>query len=100
MTKKQLAKQVSEQTGIHVTDVERMIDAMIKAVKQNVSRSNPVTLSGFGTFRAKLRQARAGQSIYWGVAVKIPAQYVPAFVPSDAFKREVKRRMKPEVTEE
>jgi integration host factor subunit beta len=48
-----------------------------------------VELRGFGSFRLRHRQARAGRNPRTGDTVQIPAKAVPAFTAGKAFQEKV-----------
>jgi len=62
---------------------------MLEAIVKAVSKSDPVTLVGFGTFKASKRAARTGRNPQTGKELKIAATTVPRFSAGATFKAAV-----------
>lgn len=95
MTRRELAKEISLQSGKDIDECEKIIETLMKVAIKKVSKGETIFLRGFGTFKAVLRKEKVGQDIKWGKLVTIPARYTPVFKPCDKFKREVKNKLKP-----
>ena len=67
--------------------VECVIESIVKSLKKR--QSEPVTIVGFGTFKADKRKARKGRNPQTGEVIKIKAKRVPKFVPGKALKEAV-----------
>ena len=65
-----------------------IFDTITKSLKK--SKSEPVTLVGFGTFKVSKRKARKGRNPRTGEEIKIKAKRVPRFVPGKGLKDAVK----------
>lgn len=89
MNKADLIDQVASRTGQTKVNVAEVIEAMMATVIDTVASTETVTLSGFGTFEPRQRQARTGRNPRTGDAVPIPPKTVPVFRPGNAFKRAV-----------
>ena len=59
---------------------------MISVVTSALKGDNEVTLVGFGTFKAKKREARTGRNPRTGESIQIAASVVPSFKAGKAFK--------------
>ena len=59
---------------------------MINVVTNALKSDNEVTLVGFGTFKAKNRDARTGRNPRTGESIQIKASTVPSFKAGKAFK--------------
>jgi DNA-binding protein HU-beta len=81
-----LVDEVAARTGQTKVAVTAAIEAMMNVVIEAVAESQTVTLSGFGTFEPRHRQARTGRNPRTGVAVPIPPKTVPSFRPGNTFK--------------
>ncbi len=57
----------------------KAVDAMFKAITDEVAAGNKVTITGFGSFEPKTREARAGRNPQTGEAITIPAHNVVTF---------------------
>lgn len=89
MNKADLIDQVAARTGQTKISAAAAIDAAMDVIVDAVARSEPVTLSGFGTFEARQRKERTGRNPRTGEAVPIPERTVPSFRPGSAFKSAV-----------
>lgn len=86
MNKADLIDQVASRTGLTKVSVAATIEATMLTVIETVAQSESVTLSGFGTFEPKERQARTGRNPRTGDLVPIPPRTVPVFRPGNVFK--------------
>ena len=89
MTKADLVKVVSAETGIIRKDVALAIDAFLDSVKDSMKEGKHIEIRGFGTYKLKVRQARIGRNPKTEKKVDVPARVVPTFKFSRAFKDEV-----------
>lgn len=87
MEKQELIRQVSNLTGYYQVDVQRILDATITLVKNEVAAGGGVKFPKFGVFEPKKRNARIGRNPHTGEAVPIPARTLPSFKPSLEFKK-------------
>ncbi|MFO7895944.1 MAG: HU family DNA-binding protein [Candidatus Cloacimonadales bacterium] len=89
MTKADLVKVVSAETGIIRKDVALAIDAFLDSVKDSMKEGKHIEIRGFGTYKLKVRKARIGRNPKTEKKVDVPARVVPTFKFSRAFKDEV-----------
>ena len=90
MTKFEIVKEVSRNTGIEATTVQAVVEGFMEAVKGSMSKGQNIYLRGFGTFEVKTRKAKTGRNITKNTTVVIPEHKVPAFKPCPDFKKAVK----------
>ncbi len=86
MNKTDLIAAASEHSGVSKKDAERVLNAAIDVITQELAHGRKVQLSGFGIFEVKDRDARVGRNPATREAIEIPATRVPAFKPSKALK--------------
>ena len=86
MNKTDLIAAVAEASGISKKDAERVLNASIDKITQELAKGGRVQLSGFGTFETKRRQAKIGRNPATKETIQIPAARVPAFKPSQNLK--------------
>jgi len=86
VNKAELVEHIAQQAEISRLAAERVVDALVGAVKSNLRKGQPVTLVGFGTFYAGSRAARTGRNPRTGAAVQIGAARVPRFRAGKALK--------------
>ncbi|MCR4280542.1 MAG: HU family DNA-binding protein [Candidatus Komeilibacteria bacterium] len=60
MNKAKLIENITERTGIDKKAVERVIDSLEETTIAALQNSEEVTLTGFGTFSARIRSSRMG----------------------------------------
>ena len=86
MTKADLVKNISENTGIIRKDVAVVVDAFLQAVKDSLAGGNHIEIRGFGTYKLKTRKARMGRNPKTDEKVPVPPRTVPTFKFSRDFK--------------
>jgi len=86
MNKTELVAAVAEKTGMTKKDAERVINATIDTVTENLVKGEKVQMSGFGLFEVKAREARVGRNPRTKETIQIPATRLPAFKASKALK--------------
>ena len=86
MNKTDLIAAVAEASGVSKKDAERVLNASIDKITQELAKGGRVQLSGFGTFETKRRQAKVGRNPATKEPIQIPASRVPAFKPSQNLK--------------
>lgn len=89
MTKADLVRVISAETGIIRKDVALAVDAFLDSVKDSMKDGKHIEIRGFGTFKLKERKARIGRNPKTDEKVEVPARIVPTFKFSRAFKEEV-----------
>ena len=91
MTKADIVKNISDQTGMDKTDVQMIAVKFMDEIKSSLQNNNNVYLRGFGSFIIKTRAEKTGRNISQNTAVIIPAHNIPAFKPSKTFVKSVKQ---------
>ncbi len=89
MNKKELIAKVAEDTGLTKKDSAVAVESVLTAIMDTVAAGDKVSLTGFGIFETKHREARTGRNPRTKEAVEIPASTVPAFKAGKAFKEKV-----------
>jgi DNA-binding protein HU-beta len=90
MNKTELIEAIAEKVGVAKAEAERMIDALVEIVTSTLKGGGEVTITGFGTFSAKRREARSGRNPQTGETIEIPAMTVPKFKAGKALKDALK----------
>ena len=85
MTKAEIVANISEKSGIEKADVLRVVEDLMKEVKNSLENGNNVYLRGFGSFTVKTRAEKTGRNISKNTTIKIPAHNIPAFKPAKIF---------------
>jgi len=85
LNKAELTDKLIERTGLSARDARAAIDAIfdpdpaIGLIAAALVAGDKIAISGFGTFEARGRKARAGRNPHTGETLDIPATRAPAF---------------------
>nr|PZN30119.1 MAG: integration host factor [Chloroflexota bacterium] len=91
MQKTEFIKTVADQAGISQREAREVIDTALKVIADALRRGERVTLTGFGTFEVRQRQAREGVNPRTRAKISIPATKTPGFSASSTLKDAIKR---------
>ena len=91
MNKTELVAAVAEKAGMTKKDAERVVNATIDTIVQNLANGEKVQISGFGNFEIKAREARIGRNPRTKEAIQIPATRLPVFKASKVLKDTVSK---------
>ena len=86
MNKTELIAAVAEKAGLTKKDAERVVSATFETVTESLKKGDKVSVSGFGIFEVKTREARVGRNPRTKEEIKIPATKLPAFKASKTLK--------------
>ena len=86
MNKTELVAVVAEKTGLTKKDAERAINATVEAITESLVKGDKVSVSGFGIFEVKNREARVGRNPRTKETIEIPATRLPGFKASKTLK--------------
>jgi DNA-binding protein HU-beta len=90
MQKTDFIKAVADKAGMSQKDTKEVIDKALEVIADALKSGEKVTLTGFGTFEVRERQARDGVNPKNGEKIKIPATKTPGFSASSTLKGSVK----------
>ncbi len=90
MQKTDFIKAVAEKTSISQKETKLVIDAALEVIAETLAAGEKVTLTGFGTFEVRSRQAREGVNPQTRAKINIPATKTPGFSASSTLKDSVK----------
>ena len=79
MKKTEMIAIVAQAADITKKDAAKAVDAVFGAITDEVVAGRKVTVTGFGTFEPKAREARQGRNPQTGEAITIPAHNVVVF---------------------
>ena len=85
MTKAELAKKISQDTGLEFKASLAAVESFMNNVKTSLKAGEEVTLRGFGTFDIKHRAAKAARNISKNTTIQVPEHDVAHFKPSKDF---------------
>ena len=89
MNKTDLVAAVAQKTGLTKKDAERVVNATVDTIAENLIKGEKVQISGFGIFEVKEREARIGRNPRTKESIQIPASRQPAFKASKTLKDSV-----------
>jgi DNA-binding protein HU-beta len=89
MNKSELVEAIASKSHVTKKDADAILTTLLDTVVEAVSSGNKVSLTGFGSFEQRHRQAREGCNPKTGEAMTIPAATVPAFSAGKGFKDRV-----------
>ncbi|MCR5744079.1 MAG: HU family DNA-binding protein [Lachnospiraceae bacterium] len=88
MTKKELTAAVVEKAGVEIkkADAQKVVDALLEVVVDELKAGNKVTLNGVGILEAVKKPARTGRNPRTGETTQIAASVAAKFKASKALK--------------
>ena len=91
MTKADIIRKISEDTGLPQKDVSASIEAFMAEIRESmaVNKEN-VYLRGFGTFIVKRRAQKTARNISKNTTLVIEAHDIPAVKPCRSFVAKMK----------
>ena len=94
MTKADIIKEISQNTGIEKVMVEKAVEAFMETIKDSLTGGSNVYLRGFGSFIVKKRAEKTARNISKNTTIIVPAHNIPSFKPAKEFVAQVKERVK------
>lgn len=92
MNKAELSDKIAAKTGLNKKQVEDVLESFETITTETLKASGEVTLTGFGTFMARRREARAGVNPRNpSEKIQIGAVTVPKFKAGKALKDALKQ---------
>lgn len=86
MKKSELIRELAERVDMSPEQTACVIDAILDQITQALQRGESVTLTGFGSFIPRRRNARTGRNPRTGAALEIPAHTTVLFRPGKQLK--------------
>jgi nucleoid DNA-binding protein len=81
MTKKEIAKKISEQSGINVLLALKAVQMVFDGIIETLVEEGRIELRNFGVFEVKRRRARKARNPRTGETVSVPERRVVTFKP-------------------
>ena len=85
MTKAELVDHVAETVQLPKNKIDTVVTRFLQGIMDALHAGDTVELRGFGSFRLRHRQARAGRNPRTGDTVQIAAKAVPTFAAGKTF---------------
>ena len=93
MTKSELIERFAKHyPHLVMKDAELIVQAILDAMCNSLTRGQRVEIRGFGSFDLNYRPPRIGRNPRSGEAVKVPAKYVPHFKPGKELRERAKTK--------
>jgi len=92
VTKKEIVKAISEQTGLTQLETKRIVQMTFDAIVETLvtSKERRIELRNFGVFEVKRRAARKARNPRTGDKVDVPEKYVVTFKPGKEMEERVR----------
>ncbi|MDR1490960.1 MAG: HU family DNA-binding protein [Desulfovibrio sp.] len=91
MTKAELVQKIHAKSGLATkAQAESALDALVGVLTEAMKAGDPVTFTGFGSFKVANRAARKGRNPRTGKEIDIPAGKAVKFTAGKALKEAVK----------
>jgi DNA-binding protein HU-beta len=90
ISKAELIDTIAEETQLKKKDVKTVVDSLVGQVTAQLTQGNKVTLSGFGTFDVRERQARTAVKPGTTERIQVAGGKFPAFKAGKNLKEQVK----------
>lgn len=90
MNKSDLIDVVAAEAGISKVAAERAVNVFLEAIGDGLSKGERVTISGFGTFEVRKKEAKDARVPKTDKIVSVPKHLRPAFVAGEGLKRAVR----------
>lgn len=86
MKKADLISALAGKSGIKKVEAQKVIDALIEIIGDELAKGEKIQIAGFGTFEVSERPAREGRNPRSGETLTIEASKSPRFKAGKAFK--------------
>ena len=91
MIKADLIDRIAQKMEISKQEAETGVNLFFETIKDALQRGEEIELRGFGSFRFRSRDARAGRNPRTGEPVQVPPKKVLYFKPSKLLKNMINR---------
>lgn len=91
MTKKEIVKTISDETGLTQLQIKEIVQRTFEAIIENLVEEGRVELRNFGVFQVKPRAARKARNPRTGHQVEVPEKFVVTFKPGKEMENRVKK---------
>ncbi len=91
INKKDLAFLFAIKTGVSLDRASHLISVLCRTITSEVNAGNEIVLKGFGKFYGRDRKERTMVMVQQQQKQLIPAKTIPAFKPSETWKRTLSR---------
>ena len=89
MTKKEIVKTISEETGINQQLIKSIVQRTFDSIVTTLVEEGRIELRNFGVFQVKPRAARKARNPRTGRQVEVPEKFVVTFKPGKIMEQKV-----------
>ena len=90
MTKRDLAVNIAQKTGITQSLIQKVVDELLNEITETLAQGQGIELRNFGVFKIKNRKERIGRNPRTGETVSIPPKKIVYFKVGKILKERVK----------
>ena len=90
MTKKDVTERVAKKVGLTKKAAADAVSTVLGSIRDGLSKGDKIVLTGFGTFKVRIRAARRGRNPQTGGVITIPGHKLPGFIAGKGLKKAVK----------
>lgn len=87
VTKRQLVQAVAERTGLGKYEVQRMFEALMDQVTEEIGRGRRIEIRDFGVYEVKVRSGRTAQNPKTLEPVPVPPKCMVRFKPGKSMRQ-------------
>lgn len=89
MTKKELAKQISDELGVEIAKCLQIVQKTFDGITDTLESEGRIELRNFGVFQVKKRKERTARNPRTGEKVFVPERYVVSFKPGRGMEERI-----------
>ncbi len=89
MTKKEIVKTISEETGLNQQQIKSIVQKTFDAIITTLVEEGRIELRNFGVFQVRPRAARKARNPRTGRQVEVPEKFVVTFKPGKIMEQKV-----------
>ncbi len=91
MTKKEIVKEISDDTGLTQLKTKEIVQMTFDAIVETLMTEGRIELRNFGVFEVKRRKARKARNPRTGTRVDVPPKHVVTFKPGKEMEEKIRR---------
>ena len=89
MTKKEIVKTISDETGLNQQQIKAIVQKTFDAIVATLVEEGRIELRNFGVFQVRPRAARKARNPRTGRQVEVPEKFVVTFKPGKIMEEKV-----------
>ena len=89
MTKKEIVKTISDETGLNQQQIKTIVQKTFDAIVSTLVEEGRIELRNFGVFQVRPRAARKARNPRTGRQVEVPEKFVVTFKPGKIMEQKV-----------